>query len=364
MKVIAIFAAVLAVAMGAQTSWTVNEVSAALQDPSTNPALIPFLEHALNEMMDAIYAGYPPEAVQVAVPAVSTWTLQELNSALENPATNPALVPYLEQALNDIMQALESGQQMDTIAVVVPAAIAPVEAEIPVLPVAVPNPVQVPNPAPVPSPPPTASSPLVQIIVNVGKPQQLSDLNCIGRNLAGNSRCNPNVVGRIPERYTVDQYRFDAPYFNATYIDSNLVISNSNKCRVSEFYINLSSDNVVLAVNCPMLDFASNRTLIQHTSLVEDRSYSYKIQGTYPLIRLTTTLHYKNGLDLCSAFTFADVAALPLFRIDPNNPQTAKFLSRDLTLLNIFERECFFWRAPLLARFFINSLICDFGCNY
>ncbi|XP_013176074.1 PREDICTED: fibrohexamerin-like [Papilio xuthus] len=197
----------------------------------------------------------------------------------------------------------------------------------------------------------------------VVRPCALSDLACIGRNLAANSRCNPNVPGRIPARYTVQSLPFHAPYFNATYIDYNLVVSNHNRCRVSEFFINLSSKTAVLSLDCPNLDFESNRLTIQHASLQEDRQFSYRIQGTYPLIRLTTNLHASNGLNLCSSLTFADVVALPKFRLNPNNKQTANYLSRDLTLLNVFERECFFWRASLLARYFINSLICNYGCN-
>ncbi|CAH2056546.1 unnamed protein product, partial [Iphiclides podalirius] len=195
---------------------------------------------------------------------------------------------------------------------------------------------------------------------DIVRPCQLTDLACIGRILAANSYCNPYVVGRIPERYTVNQYRFDVPYFNATYIDNNLVVTNSNRCNVSEFFINRSTNNVVLAIDCPQLNFASDRLLIQHASLQEDRTYSYRIQGTYPLIRLTTNLPYRNGLNLCTSFNFADVAALPTFLLNPNNPQTASYL----TPLTVFERECFFWRAPLLARYYINSLICDFGCNF
>ncbi|CAG5005407.1 unnamed protein product [Parnassius apollo] len=182
MKFIAVFAAILAVAAGAQVSWTVTEVSAALQDPNTHPALIPFLEQALNEMMHAIDAGYPAHAVQVAVPVVSTWTLQELDAALNDPTTNPALIPYLEHALNEIMDAIVSGQDIAAVPVLIPAALAPVEAETPIMPVPVPAPIVIPGPSPAPvpapvanpdlSPAPASSSPLVQIIININKQEQ------------------------------------------------------------------------------------------------------------------------------------------------------------------------------------------------
>ncbi|CAK1593542.1 unnamed protein product [Parnassius mnemosyne] len=168
MKFIAAFAAILAVAAAAPVSWTLTEVSEALQNPNTHPALIPFLEQALNEMMDAIYAGYPADAVQVAVPVVSTWTLQELDAALQDPTTNPALVPYLEHALNELMEALMSGHEIVAVPVLVPADLAPVEAETPIVPAPVPAPILNPNPSPAPA----TSKPLVQIIINVNKPGQ------------------------------------------------------------------------------------------------------------------------------------------------------------------------------------------------
>ncbi|XP_068622061.1 fibrohexamerin-like [Battus philenor] len=199
---------------------------------------------------------------------------------------------------------------------------------------------------------------------DIRRPCALSDYNCIGRVLAANSNCNPRVVGSVPSSYTVSKYHFHAPHFNASYIDYNLVIKNHNLCKVSEFFLNLSSNTAVLALDCPQLVFSSTRETIQHRSLQEDTRFSYNYHGTYPLIRLTTNLHASNGLNLCTSFNFADVVALPKFRINPNDRKTANYLSRDLTLLNVFERETFFWRAPLLTRYFINSLLCNFGCNY
>lgn len=52
--------------------------------------------------------------VTVAVPAMELhyYTLNELSEALQDPSTNPALIPYLEHALNGMMSALFDGQQM------------------------------------------------------------------------------------------------------------------------------------------------------------------------------------------------------------------------------------------------------------
>ncbi|CAK1593544.1 unnamed protein product [Parnassius mnemosyne] len=196
------------------------------------------------------------------------------------------------------------------------------------------------------------------------RPCALTDLACIRRNLAINSRCNPNVLGRVPAEYSVQLLKFYAPYFNSSYEDYNLIVRNHNRCRVSEFFFNLSSETVLLGLDCPQLEFESNRTVIQHATFKEDKYFSYRYKGNYPLVRLTTNLRYDNELNLCKSFTFADVTALPAFLISPNDPRTENYLSRDLTELNIFERETFFWRASLLARYFINLILCDFGCNY
>ena len=51
-------------------------------------------------------------AVAVARPGLNVWTLEELSQALQNPNINPAVVPYLEAGLNQLMEALFAGQQV------------------------------------------------------------------------------------------------------------------------------------------------------------------------------------------------------------------------------------------------------------
>ncbi|XP_046970188.1 uncharacterized protein LOC124537399 [Vanessa cardui] len=99
-------------------------------------------------------------AVAVARPGTSTWTLQELSDALQNPNVNPEVVPILEHALNQLMTALYDGHDFESIHVPLPADI-PVIAE-PVI------------PSPVDTP--AVSSPLVQLIINVKSPQQVADV--------------------------------------------------------------------------------------------------------------------------------------------------------------------------------------------
>ncbi|KAJ8717354.1 hypothetical protein PYW08_005753 [Mythimna loreyi] len=149
------------------TGWTLHDLSLALQDPETDPALIPYLEEALNELMELIHAGIPVEAVGVPVKPleVTYWTVQELSDALADPNTDPALIPYLEHAVNEIMDALISGHQMEAIAIIAPAGLAPVKPEQ----VVNPEPLPIVEPTPEVAPPSSTTSPLVQIIVNVNQ---------------------------------------------------------------------------------------------------------------------------------------------------------------------------------------------------
>ncbi|KAJ0174018.1 hypothetical protein K1T71_010164 [Dendrolimus kikuchii] len=123
MKFFAVFAAILAVACGYQATWTLDQLSSALQNPNTDPALIPHLEHALDELMQQIWSGQPVTPVLVTIPAIdfSTWGLHELSEAIQNPETDPAIMPYLVEALNQMMLAIHQGQVLPVASVVAPA---------------------------------------------------------------------------------------------------------------------------------------------------------------------------------------------------------------------------------------------------
>ncbi|XP_049882881.1 fibrohexamerin-like [Pectinophora gossypiella] len=196
------------------------------------------------------------------------------------------------------------------------------------------------------------------------RPCYLNDYNCIRDNLAANSKCNKNVVGWIPSAYMIKTFRFETPFFNASYIDNNLVVRNHHNCRIAEFFYNVKKDSAVLAVECRGLVVSSNRTLIQHNTFKEDSIYSYSSTWEYPIIRMTTHIRNANRMDVCNSFVYTDVAAMPKFVLNPNDKQTANFLSKDLSYLNIYERETFFYRGFGLFHRFISSIICNFGCYY
>ncbi|XP_073953383.1 uncharacterized protein [Choristoneura fumiferana] len=126
MKFLAVFAALVAISAAAPTtSWTLNDLSQAIQSPATPAAVLPYLEHALNQMMDAIFAGHQVDSIAIPTPA--------------------GLLP---------------------VEAVSPVVVMPAEVDLtPVAPAPVPAPV-VPAPV-VTAPVADAASPLVQIIVNI-----------------------------------------------------------------------------------------------------------------------------------------------------------------------------------------------------
>ncbi|XP_060805721.1 calphotin [Amyelois transitella] len=126
MKFLTVFAAILAVALGGRAQWNLNQLSEALESPHTNPSLVPILEQALNAYMAAMFAGENHQSISIMTAPVdlSTWTLSELSEAVENPNTNPAILPHLENALNSLMSAIFAGEAQPTtaqVAVVIPA---------------------------------------------------------------------------------------------------------------------------------------------------------------------------------------------------------------------------------------------------
>lgn len=72
-------------------------------------------DRIIRSKVKVIYEKFQnPAAASVTVPSmqISLWTLPELSEAIQSPATNPALVPHLEHALNEMMDALFAGQHM------------------------------------------------------------------------------------------------------------------------------------------------------------------------------------------------------------------------------------------------------------
>ncbi|XP_022817133.1 fibrohexamerin-like [Spodoptera litura] len=186
---------------------------------------------------------------------------------------------------------------------------------------------------------------------------------CIREVLASNSGCDRNVMGFIANKYTVNEFRFETPYFNSSYIDRGLIVRNHDKCYISEFFFNTDTDRAVLGMTCRDLELESDRVLIQHRTFQEDTYYNYHIHATYPMLRFTWTLSPRTNMNLCTSHVYTDVVTLPIMHIDPKDKPTEKFLTRDLTALNIFEREAFFYTGDLLAKVYIDTTTCYYNCN-
>ncbi|XP_059059575.1 uncharacterized protein LOC131852945 [Achroia grisella] len=123
MKSLAVFVALLAVASAARHRWTLGQLSEAIENPTTNPSLLPALKTGLNAYMDAIFSGLDYEYIYIGTAPIdlSTWSLNELSAAIENPSTDPALLPYLKDALNALMEGLHSGSTQPAYSVIIPA---------------------------------------------------------------------------------------------------------------------------------------------------------------------------------------------------------------------------------------------------
>ncbi|XP_075981525.1 uncharacterized protein LOC142980104 isoform X2 [Anticarsia gemmatalis] len=195
MKVLVILAAVLAVVASYPVvkTWTLQELSKAIE-LETEPAMQPYLEDALNQIMLALFTGQNmklhqvvipsptgaatwtahelegavyntqdghindeyrnailhaynilkqknatgevQDSIEVAIPAmdVSVWTSADLNEALNNYATRPDLIPYLEKAQNELKESLVTGQDRETIGMVTPVGYIPHKADYEFLP--------------------------------------------------------------------------------------------------------------------------------------------------------------------------------------------------------------------------------------
>nr|WDD44668.1 P25 [Ephestia kuehniella] len=197
---------------------------------------------------------------------------------------------------------------------------------------------------------------------NIVRPCALNDYKCLGDNFAANSKCSRRLAGALAPSYVVNEFKFETPYFNSSYVDNNLIIRNHDKCYVSEFFFNIKSDTSVITVDCPGLELQSQRTLIRHQTALEDEYFHFNYRASYPLVRLTLNIKHADSMQVCSAYTFADITTLPNIFVDPTDKPTENFLSSDLSFMNIYERENFHYRAGRLIRRFINAYICNFGC--
>ncbi|RVE41803.1 hypothetical protein evm_013550 [Chilo suppressalis] len=156
---------------GSVGTFSLTELSHAIESEQIDAIFMPYFEKALNTMMTALFSGQNMNEISVDVPAfmISAWTLKELDDAVTSSETNPKLLPYLEDALNKFVAAVFFGQTIDNIVVVAPADLfsSPSPAPAPATPVAVGEPVV--QDAPSES---ASISPLVQIILNVQSNQE------------------------------------------------------------------------------------------------------------------------------------------------------------------------------------------------
>ncbi|XP_061721073.1 calphotin-like [Cydia pomonella] len=150
MKFFAVFAAVLALAAAAPTTqWTLNELSEAIQNPATPAEFLPYLEHALNNMMEMLFAGQPVDSIVVPTP-VGLLPVEIANPAVVMPVevvdtpiapVAPGVVaePIVPAAVNDasgnpLVQIIVNINQESPAAVEVPSPVVVPEAPVEIQP--------------------------------------------------------------------------------------------------------------------------------------------------------------------------------------------------------------------------------------
>ncbi|XP_022120687.2 uncharacterized protein LOC110997044 [Pieris rapae] len=99
MKFLAVFAALLAVGAAAPVAWTLQEIDAALQNPNTDPAIIPYLEVALDKIMSALHEGLTVESIVIPIPVdVEKPEIQPSPAAV--PELRPISAPLVQVIVN------------------------------------------------------------------------------------------------------------------------------------------------------------------------------------------------------------------------------------------------------------------------
>ncbi|KAF9424937.1 hypothetical protein HW555_000238 [Spodoptera exigua] len=112
-------------------TWTVEEVKQALKDPNIKPEFLPALLEAQGFVERKNETGELEEPVEVLIPAldISTWTESDLTQALNSPSTKNDLLPFVEKAFNDLKEAQENGETRNIIYMVTPVGLIPPKAD-------------------------------------------------------------------------------------------------------------------------------------------------------------------------------------------------------------------------------------------
>ncbi|XP_063540262.1 cytadherence high molecular weight protein 3-like [Cydia strobilella] len=187
MKFFAVFAVVLALAAAAPTTqWTLNELSEAIQNPATPAEYLPYLEHALNNMMEMLFVGQPVDSivvpspvgllpVKIGSPAV-VMPVEVVDTPIAPVAPGVVAEPIVPAAVNDasgnpLVQIIVNINQESPAAVEVPSPVVVPEAPVEIQP----NPVIVVDEAPiVPAPSPIEIVPAPIEVVPAPSPIEIA----------------------------------------------------------------------------------------------------------------------------------------------------------------------------------------------
>uniref|UniRef100_A0A2A4J1K0 Uncharacterized protein n=1 Tax=Heliothis virescens TaxID=7102 RepID=A0A2A4J1K0_HELVI len=125
MKVLLLLSVYLAVATSYPVvkTWSLSALSEAIETKA-EPGMMPYLEDALNQIMYALFTGNNEIFTHAVLPSPTgkaTWTFEELQTALRDPNTKSDYRPALMQAISMIQEKQQAGEDVDSIEVAIPA---------------------------------------------------------------------------------------------------------------------------------------------------------------------------------------------------------------------------------------------------
>nr|BAS31051.1 fibrohexamerin homolog1 [Samia ricini] len=201
---------------------------------------------------------------------------------------------------------------------------------------------------------------------NIIYPCSTSDLKCIREFFCAHARCKP-TYGRVPDPFKVDRFDYTMATSNISYTLSNVELTGLNG-KVTSFYINKKTDNLVIALevknvtmSSPVMTFIYNRKGKEPIQLSDD----YFV--TYGSTTFTVIIPNIKDLQLGKAYCYAylddskpNVGLGDNFRnsCDPVVKRAYKDL---LKKIPDAAKEALIVQAFNYVKIIIQNSICDFG---
>nr|BAS31053.1 fibrohexamerin homolog3 [Samia ricini] len=191
-------------------------------------------------------------------------------------------------------------------------------------------------------------------------------MKCIRELFCAHASCKP-VHGLVPDPFKIDQLEFPMTTSNLSYILDNIEIIGFNG-RITSFYINKNTDNLVFAFEVKNVTLATPRlTIIFNRKGKEPIKLTDTFFTTFGSATFTATIPNIKHLQMDKAYAYAylddsnpDYDFGPGFwkSCDPIVSQESKSLLRNIPEIS---REALIVQAFNYLKIFVQNTICDFG---